>query len=619
MTFRNNPVSNDTTWLAPHFEKDFNFTYITKINGVEGDYGAVWDDGFSTTYSNAYATGIHYVHTDVQSVKNAVYEYGSAYFVFCVNNTDNTNYNTETYAFYNDYYKSGLLHAVAVVGWDDDFPVSNFKAENGNLPEGNGAFLVKNSWGTNWGDDGYVWVSYYDNTIYYGYNTCGVIDDVAPVSKNEYVLSYDLMPPVAEKKIELKDGENTACMANVYDVSGLADDYGEINKVTFYSKDIGAYYKVYIVALDSDNGFSMPTISEFGEVKAESIIEYEGYKTVEFNSPFTFNEDTEKIAVIIKSTVDTDYKSEIVFAKEAMASDYYIPKTYPGESYCYDSGCWYDITGGEICAVGNFCIRPILERRESITQDSTLLTNEVRFTGDEISVGINLNGNLLYSIKENGTNILYEDMDFTRNDNTVTFSETFLNGLSTTESTSIWFEFTDGESQELIILPKANLLSVSISGKVAEGQTLYATAYTEDGIASDEDISYQWQFSPNGSQWVEISGATEQNYTLTNYEFLKYIRVRVSVKDNSALKYPCYKWSNSTTTKVVLYGDVDSNHIVNVNDATLIQEYLAELTTLDTDQLVAADVDGNGNVDIKDVNYINRYISGYIDVFPVAE
>lgn len=225
----------------------------------------------------------------------------------------------------------------------------------------------------------------------------------------------------------------------------------------------------------------------------------------------------------------------------------------------------------------------------------------------------------MYSIKENGTNILYEDMDFTRNDNTVTFSETFLNGLSTTESTSIWFEFTDGESQELIILPKANLLSVSISGKVAEGQTLYATAYTEDGIASDEDISYQWQFSPNGSQWVEISSATEQNYTLTNYEFLKYIRVRVSVKDNSALKYPCYKWSNSTTTKVVLYGDVDSNHIVNVNDATLIQEYLAELTTLDTDQLVAADVDGNGNVDIKDVNYINRYISGYIDVFPVEE
>lgn len=618
ITLKNNPVSDDATWIAPNYEIDVPFTYIDQTSGV--DTGAVWQDKFGTSHTNAYATGIHYVPTDVQSIKNAIYEYGSAYLAFCtVNIVDNeaTNYNDQTYAIYNDDYKRGLMHAAAVVGWDDDFPVSNFKAENGNLPQGNGAYLIKNSWGSNWGDNGYAWISYYDTTAFFGYNTCGVIDSVAPVSKNEYVLSYDLMPPVDKKEIELSTGENTACMANVYDVSDLADDYGEINKVTFYSKDIGSYYKVYVVALDSEDNYAMPTMSELGDIKAEGVIEYESYKTVEFSTPFTFSSDTEKIAVIVKSTVDTDKKSKVTFAKEALSTDYYIPKTYPGESYYYDSGAWYDVTGGEICSVGNFCIRPVLERRVSITQNSTLSTNQVRFTGEEITVNINLNGNLLYSIKKNGEDILYEDTDFTRNNNAITFTETFLNSLSTTDSTEIYFEFTDGTPQQLTILPKANLLSVSISGKVAEGQTLTATAYTEDGVASNDDISYQWQFSPNGSQWINISGATGQSYELTNYEFMKQIRVRVMVNNNSALKYPCIKYSNATATKVVLYGDVNLDHIVNVNDATLVQEYIVELVTLEPHQLVAADVDGNGNIDIKDVNYINRYINQIIDTFPV--
>lgn len=43
-------------------------------------------------------------------------------------------------------------HAVVLVGWDDS----------------KGAWLLRNSWGTNWGDNGYMWIKYGSNNVGYG-------------------------------------------------------------------------------------------------------------------------------------------------------------------------------------------------------------------------------------------------------------------------------------------------------------------------------------------------------------------------------------------------------------------------------------------------------------------
>lgn len=52
--------------------------------------------------------------------------------------------------------KAGGGHEVLIVGWNDDLPYANGKR---------GAWLVKNSWGTDWGDRGYAWVAYGSNDI----------------------------------------------------------------------------------------------------------------------------------------------------------------------------------------------------------------------------------------------------------------------------------------------------------------------------------------------------------------------------------------------------------------------------------------------------------------------
>ena len=52
-------------------------------------------------------------------------------------------------------------HAVTLIGWDDSYSASNFII----TPPGDGAWIIKNSWGTNKGDEGYFYISYYDQTF----------------------------------------------------------------------------------------------------------------------------------------------------------------------------------------------------------------------------------------------------------------------------------------------------------------------------------------------------------------------------------------------------------------------------------------------------------------------
>lgn len=96
-------------------------------------------------------------------------------------------YNAATAAYYCNE-ASTVNHMVLLIGWDDAFPAEAF--HDSCRPEADGAWLVKNSWGEGWGEDGFFWISYEDVNSPAG---AFVIDGVTPYNARELVYETEYL------------------------------------------------------------------------------------------------------------------------------------------------------------------------------------------------------------------------------------------------------------------------------------------------------------------------------------------------------------------------------------------------------------------------------------------
>ncbi len=82
--------------------------------------------------------------------------------------TDSRYYSEAAHSFAYSGGNSDKYHAISIVGWDDNYNRNNFnKGENGkSLGKKNGAWICKNSSGTDFGDGGYFYLSYSAPLIY---------------------------------------------------------------------------------------------------------------------------------------------------------------------------------------------------------------------------------------------------------------------------------------------------------------------------------------------------------------------------------------------------------------------------------------------------------------------
>ena len=253
------------------------------------DYTA---DDIPTDMTEYGVTAIKFLfREDPDSIKRAVMESGgiSTYYSHA-----SSKYNENTFAYYvpPDYMGTATGHAVELVGWDDTFSASNFI----DTPEGDGAWLIKNSWGDDWGDNGYFWISYYDRDIFDSkkYKPTYQILTTEKITDKKKLLQNEIFGATWEfDRDYVKEPELTAFQSFEFD-----GHYNTVDKVVFESYSVSSDYTIYYVPDVDDT----PDSDQSNWVELyKGTVDYPGYICADIDD-FRIPDDEGSIAVKIGST-----------------------------------------------------------------------------------------------------------------------------------------------------------------------------------------------------------------------------------------------------------------------------------------------------------------------------
>lgn len=285
-------------------------------------------------------------------------------------------YNYENDAQYVDDENVVLDHAVTIVGFDDNYPAENFNI----APEGNGAWICKNSWGTldtymddlldgvrdnrdlaleEYGEafpkadletvtdeelaawlydlmvpvdrEGYFYVSYYDKSLYHPM--------IFGLEDNDYTVNHQYDQLNMLSATTQKQSVDNAKVANVF----AAESSEEVMAVSVYTAQPGmtASIEVYKLSDDSEN-------PEDGELVSsqEETLTWAGFHTVELDNSVSVNSG-EKFAVVerITNAEGNTYTPVELGYTDKNGYTYVVADNKEGESYIYtDESGWKDMT-----------------------------------------------------------------------------------------------------------------------------------------------------------------------------------------------------------------------------------------------------------------------------------
>ena len=250
--------------------------------------------------------------------------------------------NSSEAAYYNDAVTS-VNHAVAVVGWDDDYPAENFRKNPGK----NGAWLAKNSNGTGSAGGGYFWISYQDAALNSS-TAKAFVFDFEPADEYDHIYQYDNTAGAYMEKGAGDTGYRVSAgksIANVFTVPADAETgYQTLEAVSVALFAVNVDYRVQIYknptkADQPDSGTPLLETPVTGKTS------YVGYYTIPLaTQPVVKAGDTFSVVITVSKS-------------NGAAVSYFVDKTYQngdwisfehqtkaGQSFAQSDDGWQDLS-----------------------------------------------------------------------------------------------------------------------------------------------------------------------------------------------------------------------------------------------------------------------------------
>ena len=284
------------------------------------------------------------IATDNALIKQAIMEYGAAYASLWWDSNYGNDY-TGTYYFpqgaSTDEYAGG--HAITIVGWDDNYSASNFSVSPANqTPSGNGAYIIKNSWGEGAGDNGYYYVSYYDAFLATNYETDYYRSDnvtlfVGVESASNYSRQYLHDPYGAVGSIWVSDMEDSSLL---YSTVFTARETEVVSAVSVYSYGFNDIFEIWVIPLGGTQTTPPSTSVIYSQTaNASKTIYYPGYHTIKLDTGVSVTKGR-KFAVVaaVKNPVAEAVTIPLEFNSGTFVTQASCAR---GQSFLYSAG-WRD-------------------------------------------------------------------------------------------------------------------------------------------------------------------------------------------------------------------------------------------------------------------------------------
>lgn len=336
----NNNISGESYLNAGGNEIYTTFALANWIGAADEDiapYSSVTSDSEATINAGlAYQDVAHMKNSywinmkDRDDVKNAIMNYGAIVTSYC---HLTSYYNWDTAAYYLNDVTQIPNHSIAIVGWDDAYSKDNFKETC--KPAGDGAWLVKNSWGTNWGNEGYFWISYEDVSIQVG--NAYVYDFV---NTDEYEYNYQYDGSAGSTTYSMQSGGS---IANVFHAAA-EEGAEQLKAVSFALYTTGVEYSIQIYKDLSDDENPMsgtPMLSE----PLKGTTSYAGYYTIDLNEAIDLynGESFSVVITLTKKSGSIQYFVDTTYSNGNWLS--FINECEMGESFCktFSTYDWIDL------------------------------------------------------------------------------------------------------------------------------------------------------------------------------------------------------------------------------------------------------------------------------------